>query len=65
MGTELDNYYRWTKKKGALSRRRMTFDNYGKTLIIKNVDFEDEGSYNCEARNGRGISKSYDIYLKV
>ena len=35
--------YRWTKKGGALPQGRTTYDNYGKTLVIKHVDFDDEG----------------------
>ena len=34
---------RWTKKGGALPQGRTTYDNYGKTLVIKHVDFDDEG----------------------
>ena len=57
--------YRWTKKGGALPQGRTTYDNYGKTLVIKHVDFNDEGDYTCEASNGVGIAKSYSIQLKV
>ena len=56
---------RWTKKGGALPQGRTTYDNYGKTLVIKKVDFDDEGDYTCEASNGVGIAKSYSIQLKV
>jgi len=56
---------RWTKKGGALPQGRTTYDNYGKTLVIKHVDFDDEGDYTCEASNGVGIAKSYSINLKV
>jgi len=56
---------RWTKKGGALPQGRTTFDNYGKTLVIKHVDFDDEGDYTCESSNGVGIAKSYSINLKV
>jgi len=56
---------RWTKKGGALPQGRTTFDNYGKTLIIKHVDFDDEGDYTCESSNGVGIAKSYSINLRV
>ena len=37
--------YRWTKKGGALPQGRTTYDNYGKTLVIKHVDFDDEGEF--------------------
>ena len=56
---------RWTKKGGALPQGRTTYDNYGKTLVIKHVDYEDEGDYTCEASNGVGIAKSYSISLAV
>jgi len=56
---------RWTKKGGALPQGRTNYDNYGKTLVIKHVDYEDEGDYTCEASNGVGIAKSYSINLKV
>jgi hypothetical protein len=56
---------RWRKQGGALPWGRTTFDNYGKTLIIKHVDFEDAGDYTCESSNGVGIAKSYSISLEV
>lgn len=56
---------RWRKKGGALPWGRTTYDNYGKTLIIKHVDFEDAGDYTCEASNGVGLAKSYAINLEV
>ncbi|TRY75568.1 hypothetical protein TCAL_04520 [Tigriopus californicus] len=56
---------RWRKQGGALPWGRTTFDNYGKTLVIKHVDFEDEGDYTCEASNGVGLAQSYSINLKV
>jgi len=56
---------RWTKKGGALPQGRTTYDNYGKTLVIKHVDFNDEGDYTCEASNGVGLAQSYSIQLKV
>ena len=56
---------RWRKKGGALPWGRSTYDNYGKTLILKHVDFEDSGDYTCEASNGVGLAKSYSINLEV
>ncbi|XP_050519351.1 neuroglian isoform X1 [Diabrotica virgifera virgifera] len=55
------------KKGGKLvqSSDRITQGNYGKSLIIKVVDFDDEGSYTCEVSNGVGEAKSYSISLKV
>lgn len=48
-----------------LSTDRVTQGNYGKSLIIKVVDFEDQGTYTCEVSNGVGDSQSYSINLKV
>ena len=56
---------RWTKRGGALPQGRTNYDNYGKTLVIEHVDFEDEGDYTCEATNGVGIAQSYSIQLTV
>ncbi len=56
---------RWRKQGGALPWGRTTYDNYGKTLVIKHVDFEDAGDYTCEASNGVGLAKSYSIALDV
>lgn len=56
---------RWTKDGNPLSPDRTTYTSYGKTLIIKSVDSEDAGNYECEASNGVGVAKSYSIQLKV
>lgn len=55
---------RWRKQGGALPWGRTTYDNYGKTLVIKHVDLEDAGDYTCEASNGVGLAKSYSINLQ-
>jgi hypothetical protein len=41
------------------------YDNYGKTLKIKNVDFTDEGNYDCDASNGVGSPLSHSVHLAV
>ncbi|KAG7157810.1 Neuroglian-like 2 [Homarus americanus] len=50
---------RWTKRNNSqpakLPQDRVDYENYGKTLVIRYVDFEDEGSYECEASNGVAI----------
>lgn len=56
---------RWSKQGGALPPERTTQGNYGKSLIIKHVNFEDEGVYGCEASNGVGEAKSHAVNLKV
>lgn len=56
----------WSKNgKLIKSFDRITQGNYGKSLIIKLVDFDDEGAYTCEISNGVGEAKSYSINLKV
>ncbi|CAG2054499.1 unnamed protein product, partial [Timema podura] len=47
------------------SSDRTSQGNYGKSLLIKHVDFEDQGSYTCEVSNGVGSAQSYSINLKV
>ncbi|KAJ3639541.1 hypothetical protein Zmor_002896 [Zophobas morio] len=56
----------WSKNgKPIISSDRITQDNYGKSLLIRVVDFEDEGTYTCEVSNGVKEAKSYSINLKV
>ncbi|XP_034938315.1 neuroglian isoform X2 [Chelonus insularis] len=44
---------------------RVTQGNYGKSLIIKHVNFTDEGTYTCEVSNGVGSAASHSINLRV
>lgn len=44
---------------------RVTQGNYGKSLVIKAVDFTDNGEYTCEVSNGVGQVKSYTVNLRV
>ncbi|XP_033217712.1 neuroglian isoform X3 [Belonocnema kinseyi] len=44
---------------------RVTQGNYGKSLVIKHVGFEDEGTYTCEASNGVGDALSHSIHVEV
>ncbi|KAF5283238.1 hypothetical protein FQA39_LY17364 [Lamprigera yunnana] len=56
----------WSKNgRHIQSSDRITQGNYGKSLVIKLVDFDDEGSYTCEVSNGVGEAKSYSINLEV
>ncbi|XP_031336931.1 neuroglian isoform X2 [Photinus pyralis] len=56
----------WSKNgKHIQSSDRITQGNYGKSLVIKLVDFDDEGAYTCEVSNGVGEAKSYSINLEV
>lgn len=44
---------------------RISQGNYGKSLVIKHVNFDDQGTYTCEASNGVGSAQSYSINLQV
>lgn len=44
---------------------RVSQGNYGKSLIIWKVKFEDKGKYTCEVSNGIGSPQSYNIELDV
>lgn len=44
---------------------RIFIENYGKSVIIKSVDFSDNGTYSCEVNNGVGESESHSITLEV
>ena len=44
---------------------RIIQGNYGKSLIIKGVNFDDNGTYTCEVSNGVGVAKSHSIDLKI
>lgn len=56
----------WYKEGQLLqSTDRVTHGNYGKSLVIKHVQFNDAGTYSCEASNGVGSAKSSSIKLEV
>lgn len=44
---------------------RVQQTNYGKSLFIKHVYFEDQGTYVCTSTNGVGAGDSYSINLQV
>ena len=48
-----------------LPQDRITYESYHKTLVIKHVDFEDAGEYQCEASNGVGRSKFHTTQIQV
>ena len=57
---------RWRKSNSThFPHERVDYENYGKTLVIHYVDFEDEGNYECEASNGVGVAKSYSMNVEV
>ncbi|KAH0568603.1 neuroglian-like [Cotesia glomerata] len=56
----------WSKDGEAIKTSdRVSYRNYGKSLRMKNIDFNDEGVYTCEASNGVGRIASYSINLKI
>ncbi|XP_035227979.1 neuroglian-like isoform X2 [Stegodyphus dumicola] len=55
----------WSKKGSSLQTNRITYTNYGKTLKIRKVDFQDEGTYECTASNGVGSSTSESMAVTV
>lgn len=57
---------RWKKSNSSdFPHERVDYEHYGKTLVIRYVDFEDEGNYECEASNGVGVAKSYSMNVEV
>lgn len=55
----------WRKRGGSIEGSRYTFTNYGKTLQILRVDFQDEGTYECTASNGIGSQQSHAMSVVV
>ncbi|XP_025407502.1 neuroglian-like [Sipha flava] len=56
----------WLKDgKPIQSNERVSQGNYGKSLLIQRVKFEDKGKYTCEVSNGVGSPQSYNIELDV
>lgn len=44
---------------------QVSLRNYGKSLFIRRVKFEDRGNYTCNISNGVGSSQSYNIELDI
>ncbi|XP_054715079.1 neuroglian-like [Uloborus diversus] len=55
----------WTKKGNSLQGSRVSYMNYGKTLKIRKVDFQDEGTYECTASNGVKSPQSQSMAVTV
>lgn len=55
----------WRKRGSNVGDGRYTFTNYGKTLQIPRVDFQDEGTYECTASNGIGSQQSHAMSVSV
>nr|KAF6473617.1 cell adhesion molecule L1 like [Rousettus aegyptiacus] len=54
----------WEKIGGDLPKGRETKENYGKTLKIENVSYEDKGTYRCTASNALGTA-SHGFHVTV
>ncbi|XP_067119925.1 neuroglian-like isoform X2 [Centruroides vittatus] len=55
----------WKKRGGKLPTGRIAYKNYGKTLNIRRVDFQDEGTYECVADNDVGIPQTHTMAVTV
>ncbi|RWS30544.1 neuronal cell adhesion molecule-like protein [Leptotrombidium deliense] len=55
----------WHKRGGIIEGSRYTYLNFGKTLQINRVDFQDEGTYECTASNGVGNQQSNAMGVTV
>ncbi|XP_030378396.1 neuroglian [Scaptodrosophila lebanonensis] len=44
---------------------RITQGHYGKSLVIRQTNFDDEGTYTCDVSNGVGNAQSYSINLRI
>lgn len=56
---------RWSKKGTEMYSSRFTYLNYGKTLQIRNVDFNDAGTFECVGSNGVGVPQSHAMDVAV
>ena len=63
-GTPLPNIT-WRRKDKSLPQDRILYENYGKTLVVKHVDFEDAGEYQCTAKNGVGRPIEHTVQVEV
>ncbi|XP_043247428.1 neuroglian-like [Amphibalanus amphitrite] len=57
----------WQKSNGPLdlSDGRIKMNNFGKSLVIRNVDFSDEGEYVCTSSNGVGTAQTRSFKLRL
>lgn len=56
----------WKKNNDSIQLNdRIKQGNYGKSLEIRHITFEDAGAYTCEVSNGVGRAQSYSINLAV
>lgn len=55
---------KWYRKGGDLPERKVKFENFNKTLLVKGVSEEDAGEYVCMANNHLG-SIRHSILVQV
>ncbi|KAM7349143.1 neuroglian isoform 1-T6 [Cochliomyia hominivorax] len=56
----------WKKNGGPIEwSDRITQGHYGKSLVIRHVNFDDNGTYTCDVSNGVGNAQSYSINLQI
>ncbi|RDD40649.1 Contactin-3 [Trichoplax sp. H2] len=54
----------WSKKSGTLPINRYKFENFGRHLVIENIQESDYGDYQCTAiSNGNQVSASARLYV--
>lgn len=64
-GTPLPNTT-WSKNGESIEwNDHIAQGNYGKSVIIRNANFEDAGTYTCDVENGVGDVQSHSIDLKI
>lgn len=56
---------KWSKRGSEMYSSKFTYTDYGKTLRIRNVDFDDAGTYECVGSNGVGTPITHAMTLTV
>ncbi|GFY07484.1 neuroglian [Trichonephila clavipes] len=56
---------KWSKRRSEMYSNKYTYINYGKTLHIKSVDFDDAGTYECVGSNGVGTPITHAMTIAV
>ncbi|GFQ74968.1 neuroglian [Trichonephila clavata] len=56
---------KWSKRRSEMYSNKYTYTNYGKTLQIKSVDFDDAGTYECVGSNGVGTPITHAMTVGV
>ncbi|CAH2316366.1 neural cell adhesion molecule L1 isoform X1 [Pelobates cultripes] len=55
----------WTSLTGSMNEGRFHFDEFKKTLLIDNVQYEDDGQYQCTAQNSEGkVQHTYTVTVE-